>query len=243
MAGRIEAVFFFIHKQFEKLNSVFKSKKVSLIAAPLLPFSVAILCIVQISNNTFIIFNSIILCLAIIFTFLLTVSSTYFLKGDNIFNRYNREKSNSNLSQFQIGEMSLDIVNEKKVLEILESNKDEISHYYFQLRNIEVFEFDTSLDDFKNLITNCFNTNPSDSYAFNLEISAYEAHYFIRKFLVPFLEKLDQNIIVPKKRIVSLLKYKNDDNYVPINIKSFSTKTRISYTDDQKKVYDSVKMG
>ena len=154
MAGRIEAVFFFIHKQFEKLNSVFKSKKVSLIVAPLLPFSVAILCVVQISNNTFIIFNSIILCLAIIFTFLLTVSSTYFLKGDNIFNRYNREKSNSNLSQFQIGEMSLDIVNEKKVLEILESNKDEISHYYFQLRNIEVFEFDTSLDDFKNLITN-----------------------------------------------------------------------------------------
>ena len=83
MAGRIEAVFFFIHKQFEKLNSVFKSKKVSLIAAPLLPFSVAILCIVQISNNTFIIFNSIILCLAIIFTFLLTVSSTYFLNSTN----------------------------------------------------------------------------------------------------------------------------------------------------------------
>ena len=48
--------------------------------------------------------------------------------------------------------MSVDIVNEKKVLEILESNKDEISHYYFQLRSIEVFEFDTSLDDFKNLI-------------------------------------------------------------------------------------------
>ena len=240
MAGRIEAVFFFIHKQFEKLNSVFKSKKVSLIAAPLLPFSVAILCIVQISNNTFIIFNSIILCLAIIFTFLLTVSSTYFLKGDNIFNRYNREKSNSNLSQFQIGEMSVDIVNEKKVLEILESNKDKIIYYYFELRKIELFDFDTSLDDFKNLISNSFKKT-SDNYVFKLEVSAYEAHYFIRGFLAPFLEKLNEDVVISKKKIASLIKYKNNDMYHPININSFSTKTRISYTEDQKKLYDSVK--
>ena len=240
MAGRIEAVFFFIHKQFEKLNSVFKSKKVSLIAAPLLPFSVAILCIVQISNNTFIIFNSIILCLAIIFTFLLTVSSTYFLKGDNIFNRYNREKSNSNLYQFQIGEMSVDIVNEKKVLEILESNKDKIIYYYFELRKIELFDFDTSLDDFKNLISNSFKKT-SDNYVFKLEVSAYEAHYFIRGFLVPFLEKLNEDVVISKKKIASLIKYKNNDMYHPININSFSTKTRISYTEDQKKLYDSVK--
>ena len=240
MAGRIEAVFFFIHKQFEKLNSVFKSKKVSLIAAPLLPFSVAILCIVQISNNTFIIFNSIILCLAIIFTFLLTVSSTYFLRGDNIFNRYNREKSNSNLSQFQIGEMSVDIVNEKKVLEILESNKDKIIYYYFELRKIELFDFDTSLDDFKNLISNSFKKT-SDNYVFKLEVSAYEAHYFIRGFLVPFLEKLNEDVVISKKKIASLIKYKNNDMYHPININSFSTKTRISYTEDQKKLYDSVK--
>ena len=240
MAGRIEAVFFFIHKQFEKLNSVFKSKKVSLIAAPLLPFSVAILCIVQISNNTFIIFNSIILCLAIIFTFLLTVSSTYFLKGDNIFNRYNREKSNSNLSQFQIGEMRVDIVNEKKVLEILESNKDKIIYYYFELRKIELFDFDTSLDDFKNLISNSFKKT-SDNYVFKLEVSAYEAHYFIRGFLVPFLEKLNEDVVISKKKIASLIKYKNNDMYHPININSFSTKTRISYTEDQKKLYDSVK--
>lgn len=240
MAGRIEAVFFFIHKQFEKLNSVFKSKKVSLIAAPLLPFSVAILCIVQISNNTFVIFNSIILCLAIIFTFLLTVSSTYFLKGDNIFNRYNREKSNSNLAQFQIGEMSVDIVNEKKVLEILESNKDKIIYYYFELRKIELFDFDTSLDDFKNLISNSFKKT-SDNYVFKLEVSAYEAHYFIRGFLVPFLEELNEDVVISKKKIASLIKYKNNDMYHPININSFSTKTRISYTEDQKKLYDSVK--
>ena len=240
MAGRIEAVFFFIHKQFEKLNSVFKSKKVSLIAAPLLPFSVAILCVVQISNDTFVIFNSIMFCLAVIFTFLLTVSSVYFLRGDNIFNRYNREKSNSNLSQFQIGEMSVDIVNEKKVLEILESNKDKIIYYYFELRKIELFDFDTSLDDFKNLISNSFKKT-SDNYVFKLEVSAYEAHYFIRGFLVPFLEKLNEDVVISKKKIASLIKYKNNDMYHPININSFSTKTRISYTEDQKKLYDSVK--
>ena len=198
------------------------------------------MCIVQISNNTFIIFNSIILCLAIIFTFLLTVSSTYFLKGDNIFNRYNREKSNSNLSQFQIGEMSVDIVNEKKVLEILESNKDKIIYYYFELRKIELFDFDTSLDDFKNLISNSFKKT-SDNYVFKLEVSAYEAHYFIRGFLVPFLEKLNEDVVISKKKIASLIKYKNNDMYHPININSFSTKTRISYTEDQKKLYDSVK--
>ena len=242
MKNVIEEIFFFLHRHIEKLNSIFNSKIISLILAPLLPFSVVILSAFQLSNGVYILFHSIMILLGIIFTFILGVSSFYFYKNDSIYVKINREKSNKNLSQFQSNSVNVDIITEKKVLEILESNKDEISHYYFQLRNIEVFEFDTSLDDFKNLITNCFNNNPSDSYAFNLEISAYEAHYFIRKFLVPFLEKLDQNIIVPKNRIVSLLKYKNDDNYVPINIKSFSTKTRISYTDDQKKIYDSVKM-
>ena len=240
MAGRIETFFFFLHRQFERLNSVFRSKKISLITAPLLPFSVAILCVVQISNDTFVIFNSIMFCLAVIFTFLLTVSSVYFLRGDNIFNRYNREKSNSNLSQFQIGEMSVDIVNEKKVLEILESNKDKIIYYYFELRKIELFDFDTSLDDFKNLISNSFKKT-SDNYVFKLEVSAYEAHYFIRGFLVPFLEKLNEDVVISKKKIASLIKYKNNDMYHPININSFSTKTRISYTEDQKKLYDSVK--
>ena len=240
MAGRIETFFFFLHRQFEKLSSLFRSKKISLIAAPLLPFSVAILCVVQISNDTFVIFNSIMFCLAVIFTFLLTVSSVYFLRGDNIFNRYNREKSNSNLSQFQIGEMSVDIVNEKKVLEILESNKDKIIYYYFELRKIELFDFDTSLDDFKNLISNSFKKT-SDNYVFKLEVSAYEAHYFIRGFLVPFLEKLNEDVVISKKKIASLIKYKNNDMYHPININSFSTKTRISYTEDQKKLYDSVK--
>ncbi|WP_026714772.1 hypothetical protein [Flavobacterium daejeonense] len=241
MAGRIEKVFFFIHRQFEKLNALFKSKMVSLIAAPLLPFLVAILCVVQISNNSFIIFNSIIFCLAIIFTFLLTVSSLYFLKGDNIFNRYNREKSNNNLTQFQISEISGDIANEKLILDILESNKDRIIYYYFELRRIELFDFDTTIDDFKNLISNCFKKT-NDNYVFKLEVSAYEAHYFIRGFLVPFLEELNEDVVVSKKGIASLIKYKNNQMYHPININSFSTKTRVSYTEDQKKLYDSVKI-
>ena len=136
--------------------------------------------------------------------------------------------------------MSVDIVNEKKVLEILESNKDKIIYYYFELRKIELFDFDTSLDDFKNLISNSFKKT-SDNYVFKLEVSAYEAHYFIRGFLVPFLEKLNEDVVISKKKIASLIKYKNNDMYHPININSFSTKTRISYTEDQKKLYDSVK--
>ena len=55
-------------------------------------------------------------CLAVIFTFLLTVSSVYFLRGDNIFNRYNREKSNSNLSQFQNSPKSSKNISEKKIV-------------------------------------------------------------------------------------------------------------------------------
>ena len=74
-----------------------------------------------------------------------------------------------------------------------------------------------------------------------MEVSAYEAHYFIRGFLVPFLEKLNEDVVISKKKIASLIKYKNNDMYHPININSFSTKTRISYTEDQKKLYDSVK--
>lgn len=242
MGNIIEATFFFLHRQIEKLNSIFSSKKIPLILAPMLPFSVVILCAFQLINGVYILFNSIILVLGIILTFLLGVSSFYFYKNDSIFARCKREKSNKNLSQFQSNEISLNIINEKKVLDILENNKDKISHYYFELRKIELFDFDTSLDDFKYLISNSFKKS-SDNYTFKLEVSAYEAHYFIREFLVPFLGKLNESVVVPKKNIASLLKYKNNDNkYLPINIKSFSTKGRISYTDDQKKLYDSVKM-
>ena len=239
MAGRIEAVFFFIHKQFEKLNSVFKSKKVSLIAAPLLPFSVAILCIVQISNNTFIIFNSIILCLAIIFTFLLTVSSVYFLKGDNIFNRYNREKSNSNLSQFQNTSKSSNNMSEKKVADLIEAKRETINYYYVEFKKIELFNDDTLLVDFQSLIANCLKKS-KNNYFFRLEISAQEAHGFINEFMIPFLIKLDPNSEIHKKSIASLLQYKKAGKYIPVNEKSLSDKNRITVTLCQKKLYESV---
>ena len=91
-------------------------------------------------------------CLAVIFTFLLIVSSVYFLRGDNIFNRYNREKSNSNLSQFQNSPKSSKKISEKKITDLLESNKDIVNYYYNQFRNIELFNDDISLSDFQFLI-------------------------------------------------------------------------------------------
>lgn len=239
MAGRIETFFFFLHRQFKKLDSVFRSKKVSLIAAPLLPFSVAILSIVQISNDTFIIFNSIILCLAVIFTFLLTVSSVYFLKGDNIFNRYNREKSNSNLSQFKNSSRSSKNISEKKITDLIDLNEEVINRYYIEFRKIELFNDDTSLIDFQILLANCLKKSKDNSF-FKLEINANETHGFINEFVVPFLIKIDSNNVITKKRIASLILYKKAGKYFPVNEKSLSDKNRITVTLCQKKLYESV---
>jgi hypothetical protein len=199
-----------------------------------------IVSIFKLFDGVYIFFNSIIVVLGVILTFLLGVSVFYFYKNDSIYARIKREKSNKNLS-LQRNDINSNIIPEEKVLEIFENNKGEISYYYFELRNIELFDFDTSFDDFKDLISNCFKKT-SMNYTFKLEVSAYEAHYFIREFLVPFLEKLNTSVIVPKKHITSLLKYKENEMYHPINYKSFSTMKRISYTDDQKNLYDSVKM-
>lgn len=240
MAGRIEAFFFFLHRQFEKLNSVFRSKKVSLIAAPLLPFSVAILCVVQISNDTFVIFNSIMFCLAVIFTFLLTVSSVYFFRGDNIFNRYNREKSNSNLSQFQNSQKPSNNISDRKINDLLDSNKDVIYHYYNQFRKIDLFNDDTSLSDFQILIGNSLKKY-KDNYTFKLEISANGTHGFINEFMIPFLIKIDPNYKVSKKIMASLFLYKRAGKYFPVNEKSLSDIKRILVTPYQREIYDSLK--
>ena len=240
MAGRIETFFFFLHRQFEKLSSLFRSKKISLIAAPLLPFSVAILCVVQISNDTFVIFNSIMFCLAVIFTFLLIVSSVYFLRGDNIFNRYNREKSNSNLSQFQNSPKSSKKISEKKITDLLESNKDIVNYYYNQFRNIELFNDDISLSDFQFLICNSLKKS-KDNYTFKLEISANGAHGFINEFMIPFLIKIDPNYKVSKKIMASLFLYKRAGKYFPVNEKSLSDIKRILVTPYQREIYESLK--
>ena len=79
MKNIIEEIFFFLHEQIEKLNSIFSSKISPLILAPLLPFSVVIISIIQLSGGDFILFNSIVIFIGIIFTFLLGASSFYFL--------------------------------------------------------------------------------------------------------------------------------------------------------------------
>ncbi len=239
MARIIEKIFFFLHQQVQKVNTKIASKKVSLILAPVLPISVVILSTFQLYNGNFILFHLILLILGVVFTFLLTVSSMYFLKGDNIFNRYNREKSNSNLSQFQNTSKSSNNISEKKVADLMEANREVINYYYIEFKKIELFNDDTLLIDFQSLIANCLK-NAKNNYFFKLEISAQETHGFINEFMIPFLIKLDSNSVIPKKRIASLLQYKKAGKYIPVNEKSLSDKNRIAVTLCQKKLYESV---
>ena len=239
MARIIEKIFFFLHQQVQKVNTKIASKKVSLILAPVLPISVVILSTFQLYNGNFILFHLILLILGVVFSFLLTVSSMYFLKGDNIFNRYNREKSNSNLSQFQNTSKSSNNISEKKVADLIEANKEAINYYYIEFKKIELFNDDTLLIDFQSFIANCLK-NSKNNYFFKLEISAQETHGFINEFMIPFLIKLDSNSVIPKKRIASLLQYKKAGKYIPVNEKSLSDKNRIAVTLCQKKLYESV---
>jgi hypothetical protein len=239
MTRIIEKFFFFLHQQIQKINSILTSKKVSLIFAPLLPILVVIISAFQLYNGDFILFHLIILILGVVFSFLLTVSSMYFLKGDNIFNRYNREKSNSNLSQFQNTSKSSNNISEKKAADLIEANREAINHYYVEFKKIELVNDDTLLIDFQSLISNCLKKS-KNNYFFKLEISAQETHGFINEFMIPFLIKLDPNSVIPKKSIASLLQYKKAGKYIPVNEKSLSDKNRITVTLCQKKLYESV---
>ncbi|MDI5893905.1 hypothetical protein [Flavobacterium algoritolerans] len=239
MARIIEKIFFFLHQRIQKVDTKITSKKVSLILAPLLPILVVIHSAFQLYNGNFILFYLILLILGIIYSFLLTVSSTYFLKGDNIFNRYNREKSNSNLSQFQNTSKSSNNISEKKVADLIEANREAINYYYVEFKKIELFNDDTLLIDFQSLIANCLK-KVKNNYFFKLEISAQETHGFINEFMIPFLIKLDPNSVIPKKSIASLLQYKKAGKYIPVNEKSLSDKNRITVTLFQKKIYESV---
>lgn len=239
MAKIIEKIFFFLHQQIQKVNSTITSKKVPLILAPLLPILVVIVSAFQLYNGDFIPFHLIILIFGVIFSFLLTVSSIYFLKGDNIFNRYNREKSNSNLSQFQNISKSSNNMSEKKVADLIDANREAINYYYVEFKKIELFNDDTLLIDFQSLIANCLKKS-KNNYFFKLEISAQETHAFINEFMIPFLIKLDSKSVIPKKSIASLLQYKKAGKYIPVNEKSLSDKNRITVTLCQKKVYESV---
>lgn len=234
----IEISFFFLHRQIQKINSLI-TKKTSYIFAPLLPILVVINSAFQLYNGNFILFHSIILFLGVVFSFLLTVSSIYFLKGDNIFNRYNREKSNSNLSQFQNTSKSLNNISEKKVADLIEANREAINYYYVEFKKIELFNDDTLLIDFKSLIANCLKKS-KNNFFFKLEISAQETHGFINEFMIPFLIKMDSSSVIPKKSIASLLQYKKAGKYITVNEKSLSDKNRVTVTLLQKKIYESV---
>lgn len=239
MAKIIEKIFFFLHQQIQKVNSIITSKKVPLILAPLLPILVVIVSAFQLYNGDFIPFHLIILIFGVVYSFLLIVSSIYFLKGDNIFNRYNREKSNSNLSQFQYVSKSSNNMSEKKVVDLIDANRKAINYYYVEFKKIELFKDDTLLIDFQSLIANCLKKS-KNNYFFKLEISAQETHGFINEFMIPFLMKLDSNGVIHKKSIASLLQYKKAGKYIPVNEKSLSDKNRITVTLCQKKLYESV---
>lgn len=239
MAKIIEKSFFFLHRQIQKINSITTAKKFTLILVPLLPILAVIISIFQIYNGNFILFYSIILILGVIFSFLLTVASIFFLRNDNIFNRYNREKSNSNLSQFQKSSKSSKVISDKKIAELLDLNKEIINHYYLELRKIELFNDDTSLIDFHSFIANCLKKS-NHNHFFRLEISAQETYGFINEFMIPFLTKLDSKNAIEKKSIASVLQYKKAGKYIPINEKASSDKTRISTTLYQRKIYESL---
>lgn len=241
MKNIIDATFFFLHRQFEKLNSIFTSKKIPLIVTPLLPFTVVIIGIIQLSDGVYILFNSIIVVLGVILTFLLGVSAFYFYKNDSIFVRLNREKSNKNLSQFQNSPNSSNNISEKKIKDLLDSNKDIINHYYSQFRNIELFNDDTSLIDFQILIGNCLKKS-NDNCFFKLEVNAMQTHGFINEFMIPFLKKIDPNKVIAKKIIASQLLYKKAGKYSSVNEKSLSNQERISVTPYQRKIYESLQI-
>ncbi|PJJ10356.1 hypothetical protein CLU83_3764 [Flavobacterium sp. 1] len=239
MAKIIEKSFFFLHRQIQKINSITTAKKFTLILVPLLPILAVIISIFQLYNGNFILFYLIILILGVIFSFILTVASISFLKNDNIFNRYNREKSNSNLSQFQNPSRSSETISEKKIADLIDLNKEIINHYYIEFRKIELFSDDASLIDFQSLIANCLKKS-NNKHVFKLEISANETHGFINDFIIPFLLKLDANSKTKKKDIVPLLQYKKAGKYIFVNEKASSDTKRRSTTLNQRKIYESL---
>ena len=239
MVKIIEKSFFFLHRQIQKISSILASKKMSLILAPLLPVLVVVFSAFQLYQGYFILFYLIIFILGVVFSFLLIVSSLYFLKEDNIFTRYNREKSNSNLSQFQNTLKSSSNISEKKVADLIEANREVINYYYIEFKKIEIFNDDTLAIDFESLIANCLKKSKNNHF-FKLEISAQETHGFISEFMIPFLIKLDSSTIISKKSIASLLQYKKAGKYIPVNEKSLSDKNRITVTVPQKKLYENL---
>jgi hypothetical protein len=90
MPSTIKLTFFFLHRQIEKLIVLSKSRKKQYYIAPLLPaiatiFTFYVLINNQLSHNWLICIYILFFIISLIFTFLLTVSSVFFLNGKNIF--------------------------------------------------------------------------------------------------------------------------------------------------------------
>lgn len=88
MENKIETTFFFLHRQFERSITLLQSNKEQFIIAPFIPAIVTFFSISQLVNKNLVFFNLTILIFALPLTFLLAIASVYFIRDENIFDRY-----------------------------------------------------------------------------------------------------------------------------------------------------------
>lgn len=232
----IKSSFYYLHRKIEKLRSLLASIKLQYILAPLLPLTVIIASIYQLSKGNFIFLNIITLLLGSIILFMLSVASYYFLKNDNIFQHYRREKSNMNLK----GNRTIQPNTNNQIEESLEEHKKHIEEYYNDFRKIELFNDDVLLEDFTVLLYNCLYQKKFTK-SFKLEVNSGETNSFVNEFVLPFLKKTNPNIVVEKKNIVQFFQYKKGINYKNLTLVSLSNTKRMKSTPDQIKIYKKLK--
>lgn len=88
MENKIEITFFFLHRQFERSIILLQSDKKQFVIAPLLPATVTLFSIYHLIFKNLVYFNISILIFSLPLTFILTVASVYFIRDENIFERY-----------------------------------------------------------------------------------------------------------------------------------------------------------
>lgn len=93
MINKIEKSFFFFNSKIERIDAIIKSDKKQYILAPLLPITSLGVAIYQLiygywNNNYWVFFISVILITSLLFTYLISVASVYFLQNKNIFDKY-----------------------------------------------------------------------------------------------------------------------------------------------------------
>lgn len=235
MNSLIKIPFFFFNEKIERLNSILSSKNIQFLIAPLLPLIAVLTSTNQLSNNWWLLHMLIILTGGLMF-FMLTVASVYFLKNDNIFKLYKREKSNKNLDHIRSSKNNIT----QKIEQSLKDNEELITNYYHEFRKIELFNDDVSINDFTTLLYDCMKQKGSNK-VFRLEVSAGETHSFINEFIIPFLAKINNDIRVSKNNIALLFQYKKGTGYKAVNTTSLSNLERARYNNEQKKIYSTLK--